>query len=126
MRRGSAALDTARVLQHATVAVLCLGQQTGAALLDGEVPDAGREFGDRHGRAVLRVQGTRYRHGEPERREGPCRSLLRLPAERLPLLRPAAVRLLLGARVAVTALWLPAVGLGRGRPGGREESSLQG
>lgn len=66
---GSAALDSAGVLQYASAAVLRLGHQAGAALLDGQVPGAGRQFGDRRRGAVLAVQRTRHGHREPERRE---------------------------------------------------------
>ncbi len=43
----SAALDAARVLEHATAAVLRLGHQVRATLLDRQVPGTWRQFGDR-------------------------------------------------------------------------------
>lgn len=123
---GSAALDARRVLQDTAAAVLRLRDQGRAALLDGQVPGARREFGDRRRRTVLGEQRTRHRHREPERREVPGRGLRRLrllglglAAERLPrlgltgLTRLPGLRVtvaagLLGARVAVTTGgWAP-------------------
>src|SRR6185503_5221024 len=108
-RGGSAALDAARVLEDTATAVLRLRDQGRAALLDGQVPGARRQFGDRRGRTVLREQRSRHRNGEPERREVPGRRLrslrlLRLSTpEGLPGLRLPAVGLLLsGTGVAVT------------------------
>lgn len=138
----SAALDPGRVLQNTAAAVLRLRHQARAALLDGQVPGARRQFGDRRRRTVLREQRTRHRHGEPERRELPAGRLrlrglrllrLRLRTERLTGLaglRLTAVGLArlrgTGARVAVTTLRLTAVRLRGGGLGGGEEGALEG
>lgn len=148
--RLSAALDSRGVLQHAAAAVLRLRHQARTVLLDGQVPSARREFGDRCLGTVLREQRTRHRHSEPERREVPRGLLslrllrlrlrlrlaglsterLRLSAEGLRLLRLSAegLRLLrgLGAGVAVTAGRLGAVGLRGGGLGSRDEGGLEG